>query len=64
MIENCWFCLNGDKVEEHMITNIGNESYLAIPKGGLVNDHMLIVPFDHITSPAAFTPPLEQEINL
>ena len=50
-IDRCWFCIDSDDVAEHLIASIGDECYLALPKGGLVPDHLLIIPLDHITNP-------------
>lgn len=60
-IKNCWFCLDNDQVEDHLVISIGDESYLALPKGGLVPDHLLIISLDHLTSPP-LPPPLQDEI--
>jgi hypothetical protein len=46
----CWFCLANPKVEKHLIIAIGNHSYLALPKGGLVPEHVLILPIGHCAS--------------
>jgi hypothetical protein len=29
---------------------LGDDNYLASPKGALVDDHLLIVPIEHVTS--------------
>lgn len=46
----CWFCLSSPRVEKHLIVAIGEYCYLALAKGGLVDDHLLIVPIEHIES--------------
>lgn len=43
----CWFCLSSPQVEKHLVISVGNESYLALAKGGLVDDHLLILPIEH-----------------
>lgn len=43
----CWFCLGSPEVEKHLIISIGEQSYLALPKGGLVAEHVLILPIGH-----------------
>lgn len=43
----CWFCLSSPKVSKHLVISVGNESYLALAKGGLVDDHFLILPISH-----------------
>lgn len=47
---DCWFCLSCPKLERHLIVSIGEEAYLALPKGGLVEDHILIVGVQHVGS--------------
>ncbi|KYR02544.1 cwfJ family protein [Tieghemostelium lacteum] len=44
---NCWFCLSSPNVESHLISTVGNESYLAFPKGQMVDGHVLIVFIEH-----------------
>ncbi len=46
----CWFCLSGSEVEKHLIVSIGDHAYLALPKGGLTPDHVLILPIAHHAS--------------
>jgi Protein similar to CwfJ C-terminus 1 len=43
----CWFCMASAEFEEHLVVVIGDESYIAMPKGGLVPDHTLIIPIAH-----------------
>jgi len=43
----CWFCLSSPQVETHLVASIGNDVYLALPKGNLVPDHVLIIPIEH-----------------
>lgn len=43
----CWFCLASPEVEKHLIASIGDFCYIALPKGGLVPDHCMIIPIDH-----------------
>ncbi|KAL5479933.1 hypothetical protein EMCRGX_G023536 [Ephydatia muelleri] len=43
----CWFCLGSPEVEKHLIISIGDQSYLALPKGGLISEHVLILPIGH-----------------
>jgi hypothetical protein len=46
----CWFCLGGAEVEKHLVTSIGKNVYLALAKGGLTPDHVLILPITHVPS--------------
>ncbi len=43
--------------------SIGDESYLALPKGGLVPKHSLIVPIAHTPSCAEASPKAMEEIE-
>lgn len=47
---DCWFCLSSPRVGKHLIVSIGAESYLAMPKGGVSPDHVLIAPIQHYPS--------------
>ena len=46
----CWFCLSSPNVEKHLIISIGEYCYLALAKGGLHDEHFLILPIEHIQS--------------
>lgn len=55
--ESCFFCLSNPDIATHLITSIGNESYLTTAKGPLPTAtsfeglgfpcHILIIPFTH-----------------
>ena len=45
---SCWFCLKSPNVEKHLVISIGSTMYLALAKGALRNDHVMIVPTNHI----------------
>ncbi|KAJ5202446.1 hypothetical protein N7449_004525 [Penicillium cf. viridicatum] len=55
--ENCFFCLSNPNIATHLITSIGNDSYVTTAKGPLPSSnfypslgfpgHMLIIPFEH-----------------
>ncbi|XP_069681635.1 CWF19-like protein 1 [Periplaneta americana] len=61
--ESCWFCLSSAAVEKHLIISIGNEVYLALAKGGLVSDHVLISPVGHHQSLSDLPEAVEEEIE-
>ncbi|XP_034529407.1 CWF19-like protein 1 [Notolabrus celidotus] len=46
----CWFCLASPQVEKHLVVSIGSHCYLAMAKGGLTPQHMLILPIGHYQS--------------
>jgi hypothetical protein len=59
----CWFCLASPHVEKHLVVSVGNEAYLALPKGGLHPlHHLLIVPIAHHASLASSPAPLQEEV--
>ncbi|KAD5317413.1 hypothetical protein E3N88_17359 [Mikania micrantha] len=60
--KECWFCLSSPNVESHLITSIGENCYCALAKGPLVQDHMLILPVEHL--PNTLSSPPEFEIEL
>jgi len=43
----CWFCLSSPEVEKHFIVAVGTHCYLALPKGGLTEEHVMILPIGH-----------------
>eukprot|EP00088_Acartia_fossae_P069650 TRINITY_DN9155_c0_g1_i3.p1 TRINITY_DN9155_c0_g1~~TRINITY_DN9155_c0_g1_i3.p1 ORF type:complete len:523 (+),score=146.82 TRINITY_DN9155_c0_g1_i3:40-1608(+) len=43
----CWFCLSSAEVEKHLIISVGEHSYLAMAKGALTADHVMILPIGH-----------------
>lgn len=43
----CWFCLSSPEVEKHLVISVGDSVYLALAKGGLVDEHLLIIPTEH-----------------
>ena len=45
---SCWFCLKSPNVEKHLVISVGASMYLALAKGALTNDHVMIVPTNHI----------------
>ena len=46
----CWFCFSSPSVDKSLVVSIGDHAYLATAKGGLVPDHLLILPIEHIRS--------------
>ncbi|XP_049831273.1 CWF19-like protein 1 [Schistocerca gregaria] len=59
----CWFCLASPEVEKHLVISIGTEAYLALAKGGLVADHLLILPIGHHQSLASLPESVAKEIK-
>ncbi|XP_048335670.2 zinc finger CCCH domain-containing protein 64 isoform X1 [Ziziphus jujuba] len=60
--KECWFCLSSPNVESHLIVSIGENIYCALAKGPLVQDHVLVIPVEHLSN--TFSLPPECEIDL
>lgn len=43
----CWFCLASPEVEKQLVISVGESCYLALAKGALTPDHVLILPIGH-----------------
>ncbi|EFA76244.1 cwfJ family protein [Heterostelium album PN500] len=61
--QDCWFCLSQPNVESHLIVTIGSESYLAIPKGPIVEHHSLIVFIEHKPSVVSLSDSELEDVN-
>ncbi|KAM9117465.1 CWF19-like protein 1 isoform 1-T1 [Pangshura tecta] len=59
----CWFCLSSPDVEKHLVVSIGTHCYLALAKGGLSNDHVLILPIGHYQSVVELSSEAMEEID-
>lgn len=64
--DECWFCLSNPRVTKHLIVSIGDECYITLPKGQLIDPktssipgggHVLIIPISHY--PNLFSLPAE-----
>jgi hypothetical protein len=60
----CWFCLSSPVVSKHLVISIGTEIYLALAKGGLVEDHFLILPITHHQSLSILPQNVKEEMDL
>ncbi|KAG8491480.1 hypothetical protein CXB51_014667 [Gossypium anomalum] len=60
--KECWFCLSSPNVESHLVTSIGENFYCALAKGSLVQDHLLIIPVEHM--PNTLSLPADSETEL
>lgn len=75
--EQCWFCLSNPQLEKHLVVTIGEECYMALPKGQVPvssdastlvpgGGHVLLVPIAHVPStwtPDASMPALRAEMG-
>lgn len=40
---SCWFCLSNVDAEKHLIVTVGSSCYMAMPKGPLTEDHVMVM---------------------
>lgn len=59
----CWFCLASTNVEKHLVVSVGLKVYLAVAKGALVDEHLLICPIEHIQNSLRQSDALTEEIT-
>jgi len=59
----CWFCLSSPEVEKHLIVSVGEHSYLALAKGALTPDHVMILPISHHQCIANLPEDVSEEID-
>jgi len=60
---SCWFCLSSPDVEKHLIVSVGNHSYMALPKGGLTDDHVLLLPIACISNQVSLPEETVEELS-
>ncbi|GFR01465.1 CWF19-like protein 1 [Trichonephila clavata] len=61
--EHCWFCLTNPDIQKQLLLSIGNHSYMTLAKGGLVRDHLLIIPMEHVASSVSLSESAEKEVE-
>lgn len=49
-VEGCWFCLSNPNADINLVCSVGEESYIALDKGAITDDHVLVVPVEHYPS--------------
>lgn len=59
----CWFCLASSKVEKHLVVSVGRKVYLALAKGGLVEEHLLICPVEHVKNSLEQSDDVTEEVT-
>ncbi|KAH9252025.1 hypothetical protein BASA81_010007 [Batrachochytrium salamandrivorans] len=59
---DCWFCLASINCEKHLIVHVEEECYLALPRGGIQLEHVLLVPVSHQANLAQFLQTNQQEV--
>ncbi|XP_064384088.1 CWF19-like protein 1 [Halichondria panicea] len=59
----CWFCLGGKEAEKHLVVSIGDHTYLALSKGGMVPEHVLVLPIGHYAASTDAPPEVLEELG-
>ena len=59
----CWFCLSSPEVSKHLVISVGIEVYVALARGGLVENHLLILPITHHQSLSILPKEVKDEIE-
>uniref|UniRef100_A0A2K6VLD5 Cwf19-like C-terminal domain-containing protein n=1 Tax=Onchocerca volvulus TaxID=6282 RepID=A0A2K6VLD5_ONCVO len=59
----CWFCLSNVDAEQYLVISVADECYLAMPKGPLVDDHVMILSIGHIQSVVAAPQAVRDDIK-
>ncbi|VDM74250.1 unnamed protein product [Strongylus vulgaris] len=59
----CWFCLSNVDVEKHLVVAVGDACYAAMPKGPLVEDHVMVLSIGHIQSIVAAPEDVRNELQ-
>ncbi|XP_069543627.1 LOW QUALITY PROTEIN: CWF19-like protein 1 [Brachyistius frenatus] len=59
----CWFCLASPQVEKHLVISIGSHCYVALAKGFLTPQHVLILPIGHYQSVVELSSEVVEEME-
>uniref|UniRef100_A0AAY4DAH6 CWF19-like protein 1 n=1 Tax=Denticeps clupeoides TaxID=299321 RepID=A0AAY4DAH6_9TELE len=59
----CWFCLASPEVEKHLVVSIGTHCYMALAKGCLTPDHVLLLPIGHYQSVVDLASEVVEELD-
>ena len=43
---DCWFCLGSPSLRAHLLLAVGEHAYLALPRGAIAADHVLVAPIE------------------
>ena len=60
----CWFCLSSEQASTHLVISTGKEIYLALAKGGVVDDHFLVLPVTHHQCLSILPDNVKEELRL
>ena len=62
-VGSCWFCLSSPEVASHLVASVGEEVYLALPKGPILPGHCLLLPISHVPNQAALGGAVVEELS-
>eukprot|EP00891_Asterochloris_glomerata_P004628 jgi/Astpho2/4628/e_gw1.00067.405.1_t len=62
-VDGCWFCLSNPNADVELVASIGEECYLAIDKGAINDNHVLLVPIEHYPSTLTCSPNFHAEME-
>ncbi|KAI6223689.1 CWF19-like protein 1-like protein [Aphelenchoides fujianensis] len=60
--DNCWFCLANNTAERHLVVAVGSSVYMALPKGGLSDEHVLLLSVNHVQSLVTASAQVREEV--
>ncbi|KXZ54774.1 hypothetical protein GPECTOR_4g844 [Gonium pectorale] len=55
-VDGCWFCLGSVSADTELVASVGEEMYLALDKGAITPEHVLLVPIDHHPASVGLSP--------
>lgn len=55
-VDGCWFCLGSSASDKSLVASVGSECYIALDKGPISDDHVLIIPTSHQSSTLEMPP--------
>ncbi|KAG2490789.1 hypothetical protein HYH03_010711 [Edaphochlamys debaryana] len=55
-VDGCWFCLGSVAADTELVASVGDELYVALDKGPITPEHVLVVPIDHHPASVALAP--------
>lgn len=66
-VEGCWFCLSNPNADVELVASVGEECYVALDKGAITDEHVLVLPVEHFPSylaaPASTTEEMQRYLS-
>lgn len=62
-VPSCWFCLSSPKCEERLIVEVYQHWYVAVPKGQMTDQHLMVVPIVHVGSREDYRTEVREELG-